>query len=226
MGNAKGKPKPSTKKSGRLLRTLPEPPPEPYYVGYARVSTEDQRLDLQLDALRKAGVKEDNLHIEKISATSKKRPALELAIKDLHEGDTFLVWRLDRLARSMRDLYARLDQIYEAGASFKSITENFDFGTATGKFVLGILGLVAELERQLTIQRTKAGMQAVIERGGKLGAERKMTDAKLARAKAMLLKGKSVKQVAAALKVSKPSIYGHFKIKHRGGKIIVTRRQK
>lgn len=226
MGHANSKNNHSKKKTGRVLRTLPEPVPEPYYVGYARVSTEDQRLDLQLDALRKAGVKEDNLHIEKISATSKKRPALELAIKDLHEGDTFLVWRLDRLARSMRDLYARLDQIYEAGASFKSITENFDFGTATGKFVLGILGLVAELERQLTIQRTKAGMQAVIDRGGKLGAKRKMDEKTIAKAKALLLKRKTVQQVADALKVSKPSIYGHFKIKHRGDKVIVTRRKK
>lgn len=225
MGHANRRNNLPVKKPKRLLRTLPEPPPEPYYVGYARVSTMEQRLDLQLDALRKVGVKEDNLHIEKVSATSKNRPALELAIKDLHEGDVFVVWRLDRLARSMRDLYARLDQIYEAGASFKSLTENFDFGTATGKFVLGILGLVAELERQLTIQRTKAGMQAVIERGGKLGAERKMTVEKIAKAKALLVKGKSVQEVAIKLKVSKPSIYGHFKIKRKGGKIVVTRRK-
>lgn len=220
-----GKRKPSTKKPKRLSITLPEPPPEPYYVGYARVSTIDQNLNLQLDALRAAGVREDNLHVEKLSATSKKRPALELAIKDLHEGDTFLVWRLDRLARSMRELYARLDQIHDAGASFKSLTEGFDLNTATGKFMLAIAGAFAEFERQITIQRTKAGMEALRLRGGKLGAERKMTPEKIVRAKTLLLKGKSVQKVADTLKVSKPTIYGHFKVKHRDGKVIVTRRK-
>src|ERR1700690_4057806 len=86
-------------------------------VGYARVSTADQRLDLQLDALRAHGVMEDNLHVEKpMSATAKVRPALNLAIMDLRPGDTMVVWRLDRIARNIRELYARLDQIAEKGA--------------------------------------------------------------------------------------------------------------
>ena len=87
-----------------------------YLVGYARVSTEDQSLDLQTDALLAAGVKPDNLHVEKISGASAKRPELDYAIKDLRDGDTLVVWRLDRLARSMRQLYARLDAIYAKGA--------------------------------------------------------------------------------------------------------------
>ena len=206
-------------------QNAPEPQIEPYFVGYARVSTQEQRLDLQVDALRKAGVRDDNLHIEKISATAHKRPALELAIKDLHPGDTFLVWRLDRLARSMRDLYARLDQIYAAGANFKSLTENFDFGTATGKFVLGILGLVAELERQLTIQRTKAGMAVVKANGGKLGAPVKMTPKLIATARKRLKAGDTAAEIAADFKVSKASIYKHWAVKHKGGKITVTPRQ-
>ena len=111
-------------------------------VGYARVSTEDQSLDLQTDALAAAGVKPDNLHVEKVSGASPKRPALDYAIKDLRQGDTFVVWRLDRLARSMRQLYSRLDQIYAKGAYFRSLQENFDFGTVSGKLVLGVLGLV------------------------------------------------------------------------------------
>ena len=89
-------------------------------VGYARVSTADQKLELQLDALRKAGVHEDNLHVEKVSGASTRRPALDLAIMDLREGDTLLVWRIDRLARSVRELNARLDQIYKKGANFRS----------------------------------------------------------------------------------------------------------
>lgn len=203
-----------------------EPAPEPYFVGYARVSTMEQRLDLQLDALRKAGVKEDNLHIEKISATAKNRPALELALKDLHPGDTFLVWRLDRVARSMRDLYRILDRIYEARATFKSITENFDFGTATGKFVLGILGLVAELERQLTIQRTKAGMQAVKDRGGNIGRPKMFTALVSAKAAKMVRGGKPVAEVATELGISKSAIYAEWSVKYVGGKIVVTPRKK
>ena len=132
-----------------------------YLVGYARVSTEDQSLDLQTDALLAAGVKPDNLHVEKVSGASAKRPELDYAIKDLREGDIFVVWRLDRLARSMRQLYARLDQIYAKGANFRSLQENFDFGTVSGKLVLGVLGLVAEFERQIIAQRTSAGIAAL-----------------------------------------------------------------
>lgn len=201
-----------------------EPPAEPFLVGYARVSTMEQRLDLQLDALRRAGVREHDLHVEKVSATSQKRPELDMAIKALRPGDTLLVWRLDRLARSMRDLYRRLDQIYEQGATFKSLTEQFDFGTATGKFILGILGLVAELERQLTIQRTSAGMQAARERGVHLGAATKLTPAKLKRVERMLKGGTSAKQTAKAVHVSVSSIYGYFSVQHKGGRVVVKRR--
>lgn len=138
-----------------------------YLVGYARVSTAEQNLDLQIDALKKAGVRDDNVHVEKISGASAKRPALDLAIKDLRSGDTFVVWRLDRLARSMRQLYAYLDRIYAKGASFRSLQENFDFSTISGKFILGILGLVAEFERQIIAQRTQAGIAALKARKGK-----------------------------------------------------------
>lgn len=181
-------------------------------MGYARVSTQDQKLDLQIDALRKAGVKPDNLHVEKVSGASKKRPALDLAIKDLRSGDTLVVWRLDRFARSMRDLYARLDQVYAKGAYFRSLTEAFDFGTVTGKFVLGILGLVAELERQLIAQRTSAGIQTWKERGGgEWGPKRIMTEAKIARAGKYLNSGKSGPWVADKFHVSTASIYAFWR---------------
>src|ERR1041384_6739632 len=91
-----------------------------FLVGYARVSTQDQNLDMQIEALRAAGVHDDNIHTEKISGASQKRPALELAIKDLGEGDTLVVWRLDRLARSMRHLYSILDRVYAKRAFFRS----------------------------------------------------------------------------------------------------------
>jgi DNA invertase Pin-like site-specific DNA recombinase len=195
-----------------------------FLVGYARVSTEDQSLNLQIDALKAAGVLDDNLHVEKVSGASSKRPGLELAIKDLREGDTLVVWRLDRLARSMRQLYARLDQIYAKGANFKSITEAFDFGTVSGKFVLGILGLVAEFERQIIAQRTAAGIAALKARKGadhKWGRALYMTPERV-RLVGDYLNGRNGKpklsgpKIAKKMKVSTASIYGYWKQTGKG----------
>lgn len=194
--------------------------PEGYLVGYARVSTADQNLDLQLDALRKAGVREDNLHVEKLSATAKNRPALDLAIKDLREGDTLVVWRLDRFARSMRDLYARLDRVYAKGARFRSLTESFDFDTFTGKFVLGILGLVAELERQIIAHRTSAGIATWKAKSGETwGRAPKLAEKQIVRAGAMLNRKRdpmSGPQVAKHFGVSTPTIYQHYRLNRSG----------
>ena len=187
--------------------------PQGVLVGYARVSTQDQNLALQTTALKRAGVKDDNLHVEKVSATSKNRNALDLAIKDLREGDTLLVYRLDRFARSMRDLYARLDRVYAKGAKFKSLTENFDFDTFTGKFVLGILGLVAELERQIIAHRTSAGIKTWKEKTGEnWGRQRVMTEAKIAKAGKLLNGGMSGPKVAAQFNLSTAAIYAYWKL--------------
>lgn len=213
----------------RLSRQEPEAEPEPEYrdIGYARVSTEDQNLNLQLDALRKIGVREENLHWEKLSAVAKNRPKLELAIKDCHEGDRFNVWKLDRLARNMDDLLFRLRQIKENGAEFRSVTEAIDTTTPAGKFLLYVMGAVATFERDLTAARTKAGMKAAADRGLRLGRERKMDDAMIERAHKLLRKGGTVAAVARKLKVSKPSIYNYFKVKRtKLGRAIVTKRNK
>jgi DNA invertase Pin-like site-specific DNA recombinase len=182
-------------------------------VGYARVSTEDQSLDLQTDALTAAGVKRDNLHVEKVSGASTKRPALDYAIKDLREGDTFVVWRLDRLARSMRQLYGRLDAIYAKGAYFRSLQENFDFGTVSGKLVLGVLGLVAEFERQIIAQRTSAGIAALRARrkDKTWGPKVYMTPDRIKRVGELLNGGMTGPKVAEKLGVSTASVYGHWK---------------
>lgn len=185
-----------------------------FLVGYARVSTEDQSLALQLDALRKAGVKEDNIHVEKVSGASAKRESLEFALKDLRAGDTLVVWRLDRLARSMRQLYETLDRVYAKGASFRSLSESFDFGTAGGKLILGVLGLVAEFERQIISQRTAAGIAAVRARraGGKdWGPPVYMTPKRIAQAGELLHKGLSGPKVAAKMGISTASVYAHWK---------------
>ncbi len=174
-------------------------------VGYARVSTEDQKLDLQLDALHRAGVGPDDIYVEKVSGANKRRPELDLAIKALREGDTLLVWRLDRLARSMGDLYRRMEQIHEHGATFRCLQEGFDFSTTSGRFMLAILGAVAEMERQLISDRTAAGIEAWRERGGQPGRKVSFTEAKQARARALLRQGMAVKDVAAKMGVS-PSL--------------------
>src|SRR6202000_2922319 len=106
-----------------------------------------------------------------------KRPQLDLAIKEIRVCDTFVVWRLDRLARNVEEFYMRLRSIRGAGAEFKSLTENFDFSTAMGEFVLIVLAAVAQLERQLTVHRTKAGLATARGKGKKLGATAIVNDA-------------------------------------------------
>lgn len=186
----------------------------PQLIGYARVSTEDQSLELQTRALEAVGCL--NIYEEKTSGAKKIRPQLDLAIKDLREGDTLVVWRLDRLSRSMRDLYERLEQIKGQGASFRSLTEHFDFNTATGQLILGMLAIMAQFERQLTIERTKAGMEVLRAKGHRLGAPVKFNKAKQRCADKMLkakvrkeVRGKMVwrkkytqAEVAKALKIS------------------------
>lgn len=192
----------------------PQPAPKGELIGYARVSTEDQSLILQTDALKAVGCL--NIYEEKKSGAAKNRPMLDLAIKDLRPGDTLVVWRIDRLARSGVELYRRLGLIEQAGAGFRSLQENFDFSTATGRFVLGILGLVAEMERQLTIDRTKAGMAALKARGKPLGAKRKVTEKVKDKIRAMVMQGKTTAQIAKSCGIATSSVYGNFPGGKRG----------
>ena len=176
-------------RSSDLLNSL-QPDPTCELIGYARVSTEDQSLELQTQALKKAGCL--NIYEEKISGAKRNRPELDMAIKDLRPGDTLCVWRIDRLSRSMGDFYERLAQIEAAGAGFKSLSESFDFTTATGRLILGIMAVMAQFERQLTMERTKAGMAAAKVNGAKHGAPLKFTADKKREARAMLKKRKTV----------------------------------
>jgi DNA invertase Pin-like site-specific DNA recombinase len=136
-------------------------------IGYARVSTDEQRLDLQIEALKNAGCYA--IYQEKLGATSRKRVELDRLIRDLREGDTLVVWRLDRLARSIRDLLTRLEAIEQAGAKFRSLTENFDTVTAVGRLIMHVVAAMAEFERQLTVERTIAGMAEARKRGVQIG---------------------------------------------------------
>lgn len=178
-------------------------------IGYARVSTEDQDLRLQRDALQAAGYW--NIYEEKRSASKGKRPQLDLAILDLRPGDTLVVWKLDRLVRNARGLYELLDRIHDAGANFRSLQEQFDFTTPMGQFVLGILGLVAQLEAQMTAHRTSAGIAALKAHGGSYGAKRKLTRAQHKAVKAYHRAGMSKAAIGRKIKMSPVSVANYIK---------------
>lgn len=149
-------------------------------IGYARVSTDDQELRLQKDALTRAGCY--NIYEERSSAfKGRRRPQLEKMFVDLREGDTLVVWRLDRLGRDMRELIRLLDRVRQAGAGFKSLTENMDLTTPVGRLMFHVIGAFAQFESDSTAQRTAAGIKAIQERGMRYGAKPKLTEAKAAK---------------------------------------------
>ncbi len=134
-------------------------------IGYARVSTHEQLLDLQLDALAKAGVDPDKTYTDKISSRKAERPELKRSLDQLREGDTLIVWRLDRLGRSLPELINLVNLIHAKGAGFKSLTESMDTTTPGGKLVFHFFGALAEFERDIIQERTKAGLEAARARG-------------------------------------------------------------
>ncbi|MFF0828150.1 recombinase family protein [Brevibacillus sp. NPDC003359] len=136
-------------------------------IGYARVSTSDQTLDLQYDALSKYGVKK--IFQEKASGVKDDREQLQIALDLLDEGDTLVVYKLDRLARSTVKLIQVLDGIQQKGANLVSINDNIDTSTAAGKALFGMLAVFAEFERNIIIERTQAGLKAARARGRKGG---------------------------------------------------------
>lgn len=179
-------------------------------IGYARVSTSEQNLDMQTSALRKAGCV--NVYEEKVSAAGSKRYQLALALKELRPGDTFVVWRLDRLARSIKDLSKKLEYLGEIEVKFRSLTEGFDTSTAAGRLQMHIIAAMAEFERDLTIERTQAGLRRARERGQVLGAKPKITPKQVEAIRADLVKRElSVKDVAAKHGIGTSTIYYLFK---------------
>ncbi len=195
-------------------------------VGYARVSTDEQNLDLQLNALRRAGVRDDNLHIEKKSGISTRRPELEIALKDLREGDTFVIWKLDRLGRSVPKLYEVLARVLGKGCGFRSLTESMDVSTSVGRLLFGILGSVAQFERDLIAERTAAGLAVIKARAGKdwkWGPKVYMTPERIKRVGELLNGGMTGPEVAKKLGVSTASVYAFWK--HAGkGKFVRKRK--
>lgn len=147
----------------------------PRLIGYARVSTLDQNLDMQVQALRRVGVAMTDVHVEKVSASAQRRPVLEWMLKaGLREGDTVVVWKLDRLARSMTHMLAVMERFKELGVSLRSITESIDTSTPGGTFLFHMLTAAAQLERDLIRERTRTGVEAAKARGVKFGQPAKL----------------------------------------------------
>lgn len=178
-----------------MKRKKPEHETDPTYVGYARVSTVEQNLDMQITALRRAGVAADRIHVEKVSASGKNRPKLEWALSTLREGDTLVVWKLDRIARSMQDMLNRMEKIKSAGAGFKSLTEQLDTNTPGGVFLFHMLAAAAQLERDLVVQRTRAGVAAAKERGVRFGVLPKLDAKQQAQCRKWRKEKKTVREI-------------------------------
>ena len=176
-------------------------------IGYARVSTQDQNLDLQCDALAKAGCKK--VFEDKVSGTRANRPGLEKAQEMLREGDTLVVWKLDRLGRSVKQLVDLVGELHKQGVQFKSLTDAIDTGTGTpsGRFFFHVMASLAEMERELIIERTRAGLDVARQLGRKGGRKPKMTESKIESAKKLLASGVPAKDVAKNLCVSVPTLY-------------------
>jgi len=174
--------------------------------GYARVSTDDQNADLQLAALKRAGC-ESIFKDEGISGATIKRPALLRCLKALEPGDTLIVWKLDRLGRSLRDLIAMLDDLRARGIKFQSITEHIDTETPTGRAMWQMIGVLAELERSMITERTRAGVKAAQHRGVKFGRKPKMTPQQITHARKLIDEGEDRAKVAALFKVGRKTLY-------------------
>jgi DNA invertase Pin-like site-specific DNA recombinase len=174
-------------------------------IGYARVSTQDQNLDLQTEALTKVGCKK--IYNDKISGSRAERPGLTKALEMLREGDTLVVWKLDRLGRSVKNLVDLVGELHQQGIQFKSLTDAIDTGTPSGRFFFHVMASLAEMERELTVERTRAGLEVARQLGRKGGRRRQMTESKIESAKKLLANGVPPRDVATNLGVSVPTLY-------------------
>lgn len=184
-------------------------------IGYARVSTNGQELQLQLDALKAAGVAKADVYTDKASGSKTARPGLDKCLQALQPGDTLLVWRLDRLGRSIRHLIDLVEHLRERGVGFKSLCESIDTTTANGKLIFHIFTALAEFERDLIRERTKAGLTAARARGRK-GGRRPIPPEHPSVVAAKKMHGDKtmpVSDICRTLRISRPTLYRYLALK-------------
>lgn len=181
-------------------------------IGYARVSTDDQDLSLQRDALQQSGCAE--IYADTISGTKTDRPELTNCLRALRQGDTLVVWRLDRLGRSLKHLVEIINDLEKRGVRLESLTESIDTSTASGRMIASIFATLAEYERNLIRERTIAGLKAARARGRKGGRKPVLGPKEKREIEALLLDPKiTVKDVAERYGVSRNTIYQHIDVK-------------
>jgi DNA invertase Pin-like site-specific DNA recombinase len=174
-------------------------------IGYARISTQDQNLNLQRHELKKAGCKK--IYEDMASGKQAVRQGLAMALEVLRKGDTLVVWKLDRLGRGMKQLISLTEDLEKRGIHFRSLTDSIDTRTTAGRFFFHVMASLAEMERELIVERTRAGLRAAKEMGRTGGRKRLMTDSKIESAKKLLASGISAREVAVNLGVSIPTLY-------------------
>jgi DNA invertase Pin-like site-specific DNA recombinase len=174
-------------------------------IGYARVSTQDQNLDLQREALTAAGCRK--IFEDRASGSRAERPGLDRALEMLREGDTLVVWKLDRLGRSVKHLVDLAGDLAGQDIHLKSLTDAIDTSTPSGRFFFHVMASLAQMERELIVERTRAGLEVARQLGRKGGRKRLMTDSKIESAKRLLASGVPPRDVAGNLGVSVPTLY-------------------
>ena len=181
-------------------------------IGYARVSTLDQNLELQTEALNKAGCKK--IFGDKISGSRTERSGLTKAQEALRDGDMLVVWKLDRLGRSVKLLVDLVGELHKQGVQLKSLSDSIDTAIVSGRFFFHVMASLAEMERELTIERTRAGLAVARQLGRKGGRKRQMTERKIKSAK-KLASGVPPRDVASNLGISVPTLYRRIPASNR-----------
>jgi len=189
-------------------------------IGYIRVSTIDQNCDLQRDALLSANC--DRIFEDRISGKTATRPGLRQALKCIRKGDTLVVWKLDRLGRSVKNLIALISELHDRGAHFRSLTDSVDTSSAMGRFFFHVMSALAEMERELIVERTLAGLAAARAKGRLGGRPKALSPDEVEQISRLLAKGHSRQQLAIIYNVALSTLYKYFPAKALEGPSATT----